>query len=1334
MFVSSIRLNRILSVLFVVSVGACGNFGGCGACGASAPLPAGGLPGNQTIEGGAQVRITPQGFTKLTSILPGAINNAFSGGFCVPQGQIGSLGTFGTGAAYCESTCTGGGNGCQVNVGLNNLQTSVTNQQTLHLKLSSHVATTVKIDGKVVGVGFSCNLGVSSNNLGADADIALGTRADNGELTITLKQINSVSLNLDFSGCSFLSSIGNFVSDVLDSFVGQFIIQLLTPTINDLIQGFLPSPLGIASITNIGDLLAGVSPGTTALMETRIVPGGYANLVGNGMSLGIITGLNSDTDPTTRTGMRPDGVPYVSEPNACVPALPAPDFSGAPYSLPTVNRSALTNPTAAFSLAAANDFNGAGETGSDVPDIKMGLSEKMLDLLGHHLVTSGALCLGVGTTTIQQLNVGTIGLLVPSLLDLESGTGNDPLLLVTRPQRPLSFTIGDNTTASPALTIGISHLEVDFYAFLYERYVRVFTMDLSLNAGVNLEFEQQPGMPAMIKPSIVGISSQNVQVTILNSDFVKETPEHLAMVLPSVFDLVTPLLGNIAPIQVPSFAGFTLNNPSIAHVTTAQDNFLALNATLGAGFMARQLAETEPMARDAVALLDQGIVRTARKASGVARLETVNVPDADAIRSAFTEAKPERLPAITFAVDHTDSASGQELEWSWNFNGGMWHPWATVPDKLVIRDRAFAYQGKYEIGLQSRIKGDIHTVSDELRIPVTIDSVAPQAFADKAAWNDEGHFVVPVWDVVSEGAVQIAYGIVGEDKPSSNWVLAADAKLTHEAYDKLQRAGELVLWAKDEAGNISQTVVGFHGQSGASGCACQTQGAPGAGSLILIGIVGAGLLRRRRTTLSPRTKRILKKVGLWVSTCMIASLPGCDCSNHGSCETESDCTDCPDGQVAFCLDNQCVCADDIPLGHVGPYSDVVAAPSGQVWVSAYAQSHGDLVVAQASGGRIPDDAWQWIDGVPDGPVTVPGSKIRNGISDDGANVGMYTSIAAAADDTIFISYFDVDRGALKLATHSPGATQTGSNGSASSIPAWTLSDVDVTSSVDATSAKNAVGMYTSISVDAQGRPGIAYLAHVTDGNGTHAEVRFAQANTATPSGQGDWTISVVDTGDVPADDPNNPNVYPLPEGLGLFVDSSRDPATGAPVVAYYDRTKGDLKVSKYDTGMAKFTTAITLDGSNNMVDAGWSPSIQVNNGKVSVAYVNATSDDLRYITEGGMPEIVDDGYRIVGTTVDGLPKPTYDFVGDDAGLVMVAGSPMIVYQDATTQELMLAHKAGDNWTHESVAGATQPWPGAYGFFASGSQSGTNLVLSSWVIDQPTAENWVEVFVKPVGVL
>ena len=136
---------------------------------------------------------------------------------------------------------------------------------------------------------------------------------------------------------------------------------------------------------------------------------------------------------------------------------------------------------------------------------------------------------------------------------------------------------------------------------------------------------------------------------------------------------------------------------------------------------------------------------------------------------------------------------------------------------------------------------------------------------------------------------------------------------------------------------------------------------------------------------------------------------------------------------------------------------------------------------------------------------------------------------------------------------------------------------------------------------------------------------------------------------------------------------------------------------------------------------------------MNVAYVNAQHDDLKFITDkpNAVAEIIDDGYRIVGQSVDGLPKPEYHFVGDDASLLLSGGGATVAYQDSTTQELLLAQRGTDGtWTHVSVAGHTDPWPGAYGFFASDAVSGTNLVMSTWVIDQPTNENWVEIFVRP----
>jgi MYXO-CTERM domain-containing protein len=1311
-------MNRALSILFVLAMGACGNVGGCSACGAAQPLPGGILPPNQTIEGGAQIRVTPQGFSKLTSILPGALNSALGNGFCLPHGSTGY--TLGTGADWCDTSNNGCNPGCKVNVSINEggFQLSVTNQNTLHVALSTSLTAPVHLHGEAVGIGASCTITATSHNLSGDFDVSVGVRPDNGALDIHVAQINSFHLNMSFSGCSLLSDVASLAGDLVDSFLGQFLIQLLTPSIDSLIQGLLPNPLGIEGVMDIGQLLQGVSPSTHASIEARLVPGGYANLVGNGMSLGVITGLNSDADPTTRTGTRPDGVPYASEPNLCVPPLPISDYSMAPYSLPQIARSAEMGNTS--QLAPADVLNGSPDP--QQTDLMMGISQTTLDLAGHHAVTSGALCLGVGTALIHQLNLSTIGILVPSLADLASDSGNDPLLLVTRPQRALDFTIGDNTASSPAITVGISHLEVDFYALIYERYVRAFTLDLSLNVGVNLTFMPAAnGNPATVQPMLTGISSHDVTLKALNSDFVRETPEKLEMVLPSVFDLITPLLGNLPAINIPTFAGFQLDNLGIQHVTTSQDDFLALTANLDAGEELRELVGHDPFGKDALGRLEMGIGPVDPVSSGTARLVDVHTPSAEKIQAALLEQDGGELPSVTFDVDRVDTL-GRELEWSWNINGGLWRPF-TTGSPLVIRDKAFAWQGKFTIGLMSRVEGDYKTTAIFGDTPVVVDSVGPHIFSGKATWKDD-QFHVPVWDAVSGHAIKVAYGPPGAKTPSTEWAAFDEGALSRDQVDQLAHNGELTMFAVDELGNTSsERIAPFPGSdAGGGGCACQTGGAPSSGSMVLFGILGVVVLRRRRRF----SNRLVKNLALWLLASVAMSLvPGCSCGSSpakGACEMDKQCGPCPKGQLPFCIDHTCLCSDDIVPGRIGLYSHVATGADGSIWVSAYAESHGDLVVAKASGGRIPDTAWEWVDGVPDGPVVVAGSQIRGGIADDGPDVGMYTSIAVAPDGTPMVTYFDRDNSSLKFAAKVNGA--------------WQIHIVDAgTGSPD--SGGTEAGMYTSLTLRSDdARPGVAYLAHVADAMGGHAEVRYAAAQVPVPTSAGDWQTWVVDTAPLPMTGSDDTNIYPLPEGLGLFIDSARDPRTQAPVVAYYDRTAGDLKLARFNPQTGQFDPAKVLDGT--MGDDGWSPSVTVDpQGVAHVAYVDATANNLKYVTDqDAMPEIIDDGYRIVGQTVDGLPKPTFDMVGYDAGIVMpMSQQPYVVYQDSTTQELLLAQRLSNGmWMHTSIAGATDPWPGAYGFFAADALAATQIVMSSWVIDQPTNDNWVEVFTRPIGLM
>ena len=1339
-FVRSTRFNLVLSTAFIVLMGACGNLGGCGACSSTQPLPGGKLPADQTVEGGAQIRVTQQGFKKLTDLLPGLLNNSLQNGICVPGGNVGvSIAGFSVASAdYCKQNsgpgCT---NGCKIAVNLNaapaGLGVQVTNQNTLRLNMSTSINTSIHLEFFALGFNVdSCNLGISSNNLNGSFDVAFGIKPADGELDIHLASINAFQLNLNFTGCGILSSFGNLVASLLDA-IPNALKNLLTPLIDPLIQNFLPNPLGVKGMMDVGALLEGVSPGTEGLMEARIVPGGYVRLDGakKALSLGVITGMNADQDPLTRTGLRGDQIPFASEPNLCVPPMIPPAFGSAPANLPITTRST-------FTLNPAGQFDGNPEPAAD---LAMGMSETMLDLAGHHLVTSGAMCLGVGTTFINQLNVGTISLLVPSLGELTSDTGKDPLLLVTRPQKPLDFTIGDNTPSSPALQIGVNHLEVDFYAFLYERYVRAFTLDLTMNIGLNLEFEQMPGQPAKIKPTLVGITSQSVTVKVLNSEFVAETAAHLEMVLPSVFDLVTPLLGNIPPINVPSFAGLSLNNLSIQHVTTTQDDFLALYATLGPSMLARQAALHDTSSASSLTMMEEQVGPAPLMTEATARLVRTTTPPPEEIRAALTHKKNGAMPEVVFDVDRTD-ARGRQLEWQYNLNGGMWHPYTATPNgSFVVRDPAFAWQGKYTVGLKSRVKGDYRTASEETQTHVIIDSVGPKVLTDKLVWDGDD-MTLPLWDIVSEKKVTYALGKPGEDKPRSQWFKGGTVQLTRDELAEYVQAEEFVVFTMDEAGNQTIALVApFHGQPGTTGCACQTSGGPSAGGIALTLVVGLMVFgRRRRTSVlvafrklaSSRAGRVTTQIAIWVGISVAVSLaPGCSCGNPSSkaCETSADCGPdfCAKGELPYCIDGECVCSDDIPAGRIGPYSDVAAGKDGSIWVSAYALTHGDLVVARVDPGRVPNEQWEWVDGVPDGPVIVPDSHIRGGIEAAGPDVGMYTSIAVNANGQPSVTYFARDTGSLMFAQKVNDV--------------WVKHAISKGTGMTLGESGELVGMYTSLTLRTDnGNPGVAYLAHIRDAMGARAEVRYASAQTPNPTSPGDWQLWTVDTAPLPPEDPQNPEVYPLPAGLGLFVDSARMP-NQAPAVVYYDRANGDLKLSKFNATTGQFGAAKILDGSG-AIDAGWTPSLQVDAAGVAhVAYVGSTKDDLKYVTDamGALPEVVDDGYRIVGQTVDGLPKPEFHFVGDDASLILANGTfPMIAYQDATTQELLLATKQQNGtWTHTNIAGAANPWNGAYGFFASGDQRPGEMVISTWVINQPSKDpfdnNWVEVFARPTGI-
>ncbi|MBI4510798.1 MAG: hypothetical protein HY698_14285, partial [Deltaproteobacteria bacterium] len=1108
-----------------------------------------------------------------------------------------------------------------------------------------------------------------------------------------------------------LDGLTKLVAELLASRLGNFIVNALTPVLDGFIQNLLPKPLGIEGVLDVGKLLASISPGAEAKLEARAVPGGYVSLLNNGLSLGMIVGLNSDRDGKTRTA------DLDSEPALCVPPRQAPDFSKPPASLPLTSR--MT-----FALEPAQEFMGAPDPASDMA---VGVSETVLDLAGHHFFASGAMCLGVvGSRLSDQLNLGTIGILVPSIGEL--GEGKEPILLVLRPQQPVDMTIGDGTEESPRLTVHIRELDVDFYAMIYERFVRAFTLTLDLDAKLNLDFTVDDAGRPSILPTLIGLTKEAIKIKAYNNEFVEESAEELGKRFPAVLDLALPLLsGALKPFPIPEIGGFALENLQIEKVVTASpaEEFLAIYASLKP-----KSSMNKPMGGEAFDRLPSG---ESEEADTEARVTRVDVPPPELIRAALDGRPDGALPEIELALGG-ESPSGSPLEWQWRLNGGIWRPFSTDAHP-VLQDPAFAIQGRYEIEVRARAVGDFRSFdTTPTKLQVVIDSVPPKILGDRAALQGTD-YVVPAMDLVTEDA-NLEHAFAPDDDSAPTEWARNGGRISRDALRALLDAAgsdHVRVLVRDEQGNTSEArlkvgpTVGYHGRAPTSGdgCGCavarRTSSAPTGAGLLLSVFAACSLVGRRvRKFPWPGVRhtivgRYLSFLGLFL---VAGFSPGCDCASNTAgqreCEVDSDCLSrCTTGTVPVCFDSTCVCEDDIEHGNIGTHSDLGVAPDGRTWVSAYNAKYGDLMVAEVKGpGRIPIPDWEFVDGVPDGPVVLPLSKIRGGIKELGDDVGMFTSLCVTPLSDPMISYYDKTNAALRFATKRGGQ--------------WLSMPVDEGKPMTEEFGGSDVGRYSSLTVSKEDdRPGIAYHAFVDEGGVLRTEVRYARAKVASPSSKLDWETMLIDQAALPEQEkPSND----IPEGIGLFLATARA-KDGSPVVAYYDHLNGDLKVATWNKEAGRFNAPEVLDGADGS-DVGWFPSIVVTDDDVvHVTYVDAKRDNLLYVNlKDRVPEVVDDGYRIDGMTSDGVPRPVFHLVGDDSGLVTVGGTLAVAYQDATTHELLLATRDQlGKWSYKAIAGDEDPFAGAYGFYASAEATEDGVVMSSYVLHLKEKKSWVEVF-------
>lgn len=294
---------------------------------------------------------------------------------------------------------------------------------------------------------------------------------------------------------------------------------------------------------------------------------------------------------------------------------------------------------------------------------------------------------------------------------------------------------------------------------------------------------------------------------------------------------------------------------------------------------------------------------------------------------------------------------------------------------------------------------------------------------------------------------------------------------------------------------------------------------------------------------------------------------------------------CPSGQA--CLDG--VCAPVSPpstTGSLGGYTGVAMHPDGQMLIATYDASYRNFVLAS-----------QWPDGTHETRV-VDGWNIEDhGLQD--RDRGKWSAIATGGGDGAVDAHaiwYDADAGSLRYTR----------------IPGGVLDAPLEIEIVDGDGADDR-GTHGSIAVASDG------VVHAAYRDESNRRLRYARRDLS-----GVWSSEIVPGCAGESECPDDAEDYGEYASLVLV--------GGLPRVAFYDRSRGDLKLAQRDISEA--WSVSTLDGRDverdmDTGDVGRFASAAVDaKQRLGIAYYDSTHGALRYLFASGAaptPVVVDDG-------------------------------------------------------------------------------------------------------------
>lgn len=263
------------------------------------------------------------------------------------------------------------------------------------------------------------------------------------------------------------------------------------------------------------------------------------------------------------------------------------------------------------------------------------------------------------------------------------------------------------------------------------------------------------------------------------------------------------------------------------------------------------------------------------------------------------------------------------------------------------------------------------------------------------------------------------------------------------------------------------------------------------------------------------------------------------------------------------------------------------------------------------------------------------------------DAGSWLSMAVTPDAKPAVAYYDRTMDALGYAVGTVATDGTVS---------WTREEVDSYPDDNGLNPGDQ-GKYASMAIAGDGQVWIGYQ---DTSNGT---LKFAH------KGDGTWETGLADAGGGPSAD------------AGYWASLAFDKG-GAPIIAHFDNSKGNLRVARW--GGSSFTGAVAAEGESfDPPDTAADPSlVDAQVGEYAKLYVG--SDGTEYIAYydrayGALRLATGTGGSYTLTTVDDSGD-----VGQWPSIAMDGSTLWIAYQDVGNQDLKVAYGTPGDFTTETV--------------------------------------------------